>query len=366
MAEIPSSPDRPHILSYHGRIGRLEFFLASVTISIVSALAAIICSGLNFAFLFSSRPPSPVWLVGIMLGLVLVALIPAVLTSSFVVRRFHDVGKSGNWWFALLIPIYNIHLAIGLLTERGTIGSNQYGEDPLPLHGSDDIIHRFSQNKPLRILTTVVLILLASISGIDSALQQARQQQDFNQIMTNTLEAQSQQQNQLVQEQLSAAGLSQGPSTEMEDIDTTLWKSTEITVPGVSACYTIAYPPQLTLANIVTDVTGGIETGFNVVASSTGYLRAQESVLGMETVTTGATETTTWRLYDNLDDAIKDQLNYMMTSGWGEPQVRELATSNGLEEREMLYGESNNPSTNGTWTIYIQSLVSGKVLCDRR
>lgn len=42
---------------------------------------------------------------------------------AVLVRRMHDVGKSG--WFAL-IPIYNIILA---MTE-GDSGDNAYGPDP--------------------------------------------------------------------------------------------------------------------------------------------------------------------------------------------------------------------------------------------
>lgn len=50
----------------------------------------------------------------------LVAFIPSLAVG---VRRMHDVGKSG--WY-LLIPIYNLVLAC----TNGTVGENEYGEDP--------------------------------------------------------------------------------------------------------------------------------------------------------------------------------------------------------------------------------------------
>ena len=50
----------------------------------------------------------------------LAVLIPGIAVG---VRRMHDVDKSG--WF-LLIPIYNLILAC----TEGTIGENQYGDDP--------------------------------------------------------------------------------------------------------------------------------------------------------------------------------------------------------------------------------------------
>ena len=50
----------------------------------------------------------------------LAVLIPGIAVG---VRRMHDVDKSG--WF-LLVPIYNLILAC----TEGTIGENQYGDDP--------------------------------------------------------------------------------------------------------------------------------------------------------------------------------------------------------------------------------------------
>ena len=60
----------------------------------------------------------------------LVFLLPSI---SVGVRRMHDVNKSG--WF-ILIPIYNLILAC----TPGTVGENNYGEDPKggSLYGADD------------------------------------------------------------------------------------------------------------------------------------------------------------------------------------------------------------------------------------
>lgn len=46
-------------------------------------------------------------------------------TLALIVRRFHDVGKSG-WFF--FVPIYSLIL---ILTE-GDKGENEYGPDPKP------------------------------------------------------------------------------------------------------------------------------------------------------------------------------------------------------------------------------------------
>ena len=58
-------------------------------------------------------------LIGIVVSLGL--LVPSIAVG---IRRMHDVNKSG-WW--ILCPIYNIVLA----ATEGTIGPNDYGEEPL-------------------------------------------------------------------------------------------------------------------------------------------------------------------------------------------------------------------------------------------
>jgi uncharacterized membrane protein YhaH (DUF805 family) len=49
-----------------------------------------------------------------------------------IIKRFHDLGKPGWYFFLLLIPFYNIYLCIRLFFIRGDIGPNKYGQDPLP------------------------------------------------------------------------------------------------------------------------------------------------------------------------------------------------------------------------------------------
>ncbi len=70
------------------------------------------------------------------------------------VKRLHDVDKKGTWYFARLIPIYNIIFELGLIFERGTRGKNTFGFDPRE-------IEKNSFKK--RILTnSIFLILLIS------------------------------------------------------------------------------------------------------------------------------------------------------------------------------------------------------------
>jgi uncharacterized membrane protein YhaH (DUF805 family) len=67
----------------------------------------------------------------------LIVFIPSLAT---VVRRLHDVNKSGWFYFVSLIPIVGgIWLLIILFTE-GDRGENDYGEDPKQFYDETDEI----------------------------------------------------------------------------------------------------------------------------------------------------------------------------------------------------------------------------------
>jgi uncharacterized membrane protein YhaH (DUF805 family) len=57
----------------------------------------------------------------------LAILIPGL---AVVVRRLHDVGKSGWMYFIILIPIVGIIWLLVLLCTDSQVGSNKWGENP--------------------------------------------------------------------------------------------------------------------------------------------------------------------------------------------------------------------------------------------
>lgn len=65
-------------------------------------------------------------LISILLTLALI--VPAIAVG---VRRLHDTNRSGWWMLAFIIPLLGLILALFWLTKRGTVGPNQYGDDPL-------------------------------------------------------------------------------------------------------------------------------------------------------------------------------------------------------------------------------------------
>jgi uncharacterized membrane protein YhaH (DUF805 family) len=72
---------------------------------------------------------------GLMMIYSLAVLIPSLAVA---VRRLHDVGKSGWFYFIVLIPIIGAIWLLVLFFTEGDQGENAYGLDP-KADGSEDI-----------------------------------------------------------------------------------------------------------------------------------------------------------------------------------------------------------------------------------
>lgn len=96
--------------SFKGRIGRLEFFLSVV----IGCAISVFLRNCDFRIPFAIP-----FLVIFWFGL------------AQNVKRFHDRERSGWYWLTYLIPIYNLLVAINQLIEEGTVGPNNFGQDPI-------------------------------------------------------------------------------------------------------------------------------------------------------------------------------------------------------------------------------------------
>lgn len=68
--------------------------------------------------------------IGIPILSIVVALALLIPGIAVVIRRFHDVGRSGWWYFILLVPLVGFILVIYWFVQRGTVGPNDWGQDP--------------------------------------------------------------------------------------------------------------------------------------------------------------------------------------------------------------------------------------------
>ncbi len=117
--------------SFRGRAARSEFwFFALFNISCL-IIASIIDNMLGTTFKFMDptlgvqRSIPYGWFYS------LVALGLFLPNISALVRRLHDTGRSGWWYWILLIPFVGAILLLVWFCTRGTQGENNYGHDPL-------------------------------------------------------------------------------------------------------------------------------------------------------------------------------------------------------------------------------------------
>ncbi|PQJ78351.1 DUF805 domain-containing protein [Polaribacter porphyrae] len=63
---------------------------------------------------------------------------------AVIVRRLHDIGKSGAYFFVLFIPIAGFIWLLVLLCMEGEARANQWGEDPKGV-GNDRMISQIGK-----------------------------------------------------------------------------------------------------------------------------------------------------------------------------------------------------------------------------
>ena len=68
----------------------------------------------------------------------LINLFFVIPSITVLVRRLHDIDRSGWWWFIILIPLIGFVILLIWACIRGTPGPNRFGPDPLGGNGGPD------------------------------------------------------------------------------------------------------------------------------------------------------------------------------------------------------------------------------------
>lgn len=105
---------------FNGRARRKEFWMFFLFHFIMLIVAIMIDGALH-----TTISPLPYGYIFIAYGLL--TLLPYI---ALVVRRLHDVGKSGWFYFIALIPLIGSIWLLVLMCKEGDRGDNAYGPDP--------------------------------------------------------------------------------------------------------------------------------------------------------------------------------------------------------------------------------------------
>ncbi|MRX69192.1 Uncharacterized membrane protein YhaH, DUF805 family [Flavobacterium resistens] len=106
--------------NFSGRARRSEYWYYTLATIIISIILAILDFSLGLTIGDSGA--------GILRAIYgLLVLLPGL---AVMVRRLHDVGKSGWFFLIILLPLAGVIWLLVLLCTEGDRGSNAYGADP--------------------------------------------------------------------------------------------------------------------------------------------------------------------------------------------------------------------------------------------
>ncbi|MBR5858686.1 MAG: DUF805 domain-containing protein [Clostridia bacterium] len=109
--------------NWFGRATRTEYWL----FRLCSFIITIVAFSLAFAFgALGFKTPSILMYVAAYAYAVL-QVIPSI---ALEIRRLHDTGRGGGWYFIRLVPYCGTIWAFVLTLLPGTKGGNQFGPDP--------------------------------------------------------------------------------------------------------------------------------------------------------------------------------------------------------------------------------------------
>lgn len=117
--------------TFTGRARRSEYWYFAL-FNIIFIILTVIFD--HAIFDLENEDGVPVFTVFFMLAI-------ALPTIAAIVRRLHDIGKSGGWFFIRFVPLIGQIWLIILLATNGENGRNEYGADPKnPEFEEDDIM----------------------------------------------------------------------------------------------------------------------------------------------------------------------------------------------------------------------------------
>ena len=106
--------------TFEGRLNRLAFCVMGLK---AFAVFIVVCVAAGFLFGVSE-------IAGyILTGCAIIAI--TICNISLSVRRLHDLNRSGWWVILLFIPWVDLVAGLYVIFAPGTVGKNDYGDDPL-------------------------------------------------------------------------------------------------------------------------------------------------------------------------------------------------------------------------------------------
>ncbi|CAK0754791.1 putative Inner membrane protein YhaI [uncultured Gammaproteobacteria bacterium] len=114
-----------HLLfSFKGRVNRRRYFVANILLGAATILGSMLLIGTAV-----EDGGDSAYLSGI--PAIILLLVMSFSGVALMVKRSHDLDKSGHFVWLMLVPLINLWPSLVMLFHRGTQGENRFGPDPL-------------------------------------------------------------------------------------------------------------------------------------------------------------------------------------------------------------------------------------------
>ena len=115
---------------FRSRSSRSEYWWATLFVTLASYPLGFIV-GFVIAYLFAIAGFSDTT-IEIVVGIVMlpIQILIIIASTCLVIRRLHDVDKSG-WWYLIIFTIIGTIPLIIWYCSKGTDGDNRFGKDPV-------------------------------------------------------------------------------------------------------------------------------------------------------------------------------------------------------------------------------------------
>ena len=115
------------IFTTEGRLNRGRFFKYYILVTLMGATATFVTSCM--ATLLTGDPNSSL----VKIITVTWAVLATAGACMLMVRRLHDLNRTGSLFLISFIPVVGLIFLVYLFFAEGTAGWNKYGEDPLTI-----------------------------------------------------------------------------------------------------------------------------------------------------------------------------------------------------------------------------------------
>ena len=120
---------RDNYVNFNGRARRKEYWMWFLVYSIILMGCTVLDNALGTVFMMDGGPLGEISM-GYGWAYTICGLAHFLPSLSVLVRRLHDVGKSGWFYFIILIPIVGLIWLLVLLCTDGHQGENKWGPNP--------------------------------------------------------------------------------------------------------------------------------------------------------------------------------------------------------------------------------------------